>query len=145
MRAALVTVLVISASVLLFWRLDNVNLYRDEATTANWGRLMSENGAWLPWVVDNGQLLVQASDGHDVNSKLLPAMHSYLQFYVTAFSFKLFGTSVFAARLPFVLCSAAALWILHRLGVLLFGTGLRSFIFPFLGLFENYRLHNWNC
>ena len=141
MRATLVAVLVISASVLLFWRLDNVKLYRDEATTANWGRLMSENEDWLPWVVDNGQLLVQASDGHDVNSKLLPAMHSYLQFYTTAFSFKLFGTSVFAARLPFILCGAAALWILHRLGALLFGAGLRPFILPFLGLLSIHFLY----
>ena len=136
MRTTLTTALLISASILLFWRLDSVKLYRDEATTANWGRLMSENATWLPWVADKGQLIVQASDGHDVNSYLLPAMHSYLQFYTTAISFNLLGTSVFSARLPFVLCGAAALWVLYRIGVLLFGPGMRSLILPSLGLFS---------
>ena len=134
MRAALAALLVASAAFLLFWRLDNVKLFRDEATTANWGRLMAENGTWLPWTTDGDQLVVQAADGHDVNSKLLPAMHSYLQFYVAAASFKLLGTNAFTARLPFVLCGAAALWVLYRLGVLLFGPGLRPFLLPFLGL-----------
>ena len=134
MRAAIAALLVASAAFLLFWRLDNAKLFRDEATTANWGRLMAENGTWLPWTADGDQLIVQAADGHDVNSKLLPAMHSYLQFYVTAASFKLLGTNTFAARLPFALCGAAALWVLYRLGVLLFGTGLRPFLLPLLGL-----------
>ncbi len=134
MRAALAALVVASTLFLLFWRLDNVKLYRDEATTANWGRLMAENGTWLPWTTDGDQLIVQAADGHDVNSKLLPAMHSYLQFYVAAASFKLLGTNTLAARLPFALCGAAALWVLYRLGVLLFGTGLRPFMLPFLGL-----------
>ena len=134
MRRALAALIVASTLFLLFWRLDNVKLFRDEATTANWGRLMAENGTWLPWTTDGDQLVVQAADGHDVNSKMLPAMHSYLQFYVAAASFKLLGTSTFAARLPFVLCGAAALWLLYRLGVLLFGTGLRPFMLPFLGL-----------
>lgn len=141
MRSALSVLLIASAAILLFWRLDSVKLYRDEATTANWGRLMAKNGTWLPFVVEDGQLVVQASDGHDVNSRLLPAMHSYLQFYVAAASFKLFGVNTFAARLPFVLCGAASLWILYKLGVLLFGAGLRPLILPFLGLFSIHFLN----
>ena len=141
MRAALAALLVASAAFLLFWRLDAVKLWRDEGTTANWGRLMVENGTWLPWATDGDQLVVQAADGHDVNSKLLPAMQSYLQFYVAAASFKLLGTNTFTARLPFVLCGAAALWVLYRLGVLLFGPGLRSFMLPFLGLFSIHFLY----
>ena len=141
MRALLAALLFVSAASLLFWRLDSVKLWRDEATTANWGRLMVENGAWLPWVEDGGQLVVQAADGHDVNSKLLPAMHSYLQFYVAAASFHLLGASAFTARLPFVLCGAAALWVLYRLGVILFGPGLRPFLLPFLGLFSIHFLN----
>ena len=134
MRAALAALVVASTLFLLFWRLDNVKLFRDEATTANWGRLMAENGTWLPWTTDGDQLVVQAADGHDVNSKMLPAMHTYLQFYVAAASFKLLGTNAFTARLPFALCGAAALWVLYRLGVLLFGTGWRPFLLPVLGL-----------
>ncbi len=134
MRAALAALVVASTLFLLFWQLDNVKLFRDEATTANWGRLMAENGTWLPWTTDGDQLVVQAADGHDVNSKMLPAMHTYLQFYVAAASFKLLGTNAFTARLPFALCGAAALWVLYRLGVLLFGTGWRPFLLPFLGL-----------
>ena len=141
MRAALAALLVVSAAFLLFWHLDAVKLWRDEGTTANWGRLMVENGTWLPRATDGDQLVVQAADGHDINSKLLPAMQSYLQFYVAAASFKLLGTNAFTARLPFVLCGAAALWVLFRLGVLLFGPGLRSFVLPFLGLFSIHFLY----
>ena len=120
-RVILVVLLLVVAAVLLFWRLDGALLWRDEATTANWGRMMAENGTWLPWVFDGKQLVVQAPDGHDLNSKLLPAMHTYLQFYVAAASFKLLGADTVTARLPFACLGALTLLLMYRLGVLLFG------------------------
>ena len=102
----------------VFWRLDGVPLWRDEATTAVWGRLMAESGSPLPYVFDRGrgQLLVQDDDGHDANSQLLPAMQSYLQFYVSAASHKLLGDGTFQARLPFALVGLGALCLLFVLG-----------------------------
>ncbi len=102
----------------LFWRLDGVPLWRDEATTAVWGRLMADTGSALPYAVDrrDGQLLVQDDDGHDINSRLLPAMQSYLQFYVSAAGHKLLGGGTLEARLPFALLGLASLALLYWLG-----------------------------
>ena len=111
MKKALPLLLVAVSAVLLFWRLDGIPLWRDETTTANWGRLMAESGVWVPRTFDGEQLLVQAADGHDTNSRMLPAMQSWLQFYVAAAGFKLFGADTFTARLPFAVidfqCGAA--------------------------------------
>ena len=110
MRKALSGFLIALAAFLLLWRLDAIPLWRDETTTANWGRLLAESGVWAPRVFDGEQLIAQAADGHDFNSKLLPAMHSWLQFYVAGIGFKLLGVGTFTARLPFVLIGAACLF-----------------------------------
>jgi len=136
MRTTLIALLIALSAFLLFWRLDSVPLWRDETTTANWGRLMAESDVWVPRVYDGDQLIVQAPDGHDVNSHLLPAMQSWLQFYVAGAGFKVFGVTTWAARLPFALIGAATLFVLYRLGVALFGDGLQSLMLPYLGLFS---------
>ena len=123
MQRALAVLLIIASAILLFWRLDADSLWRDEGTTAVWARQLAESGSWLPYVYDfeKEQLLVQAADGHDVNSRLLPAMHSYLQFYVVAASFKLLGVNTWTARAPLALVAALLLIVLWRIGVRLFG------------------------
>lgn len=143
MQRALAIGTVVLCAFLLFWRLDGVPLWRDEATTAAWGRLMAESGSWLPYVYDRGeeQLLVQDDDGHDVNSDLLPAMQSYLQFYVSALGFKLLGVGTLSARLPFALVGALALFLLYRLGLELFGAGLWPLSLPLSGAVSIYFLH----
>ena len=133
MRKALSGFLIALAAFLLLWRLDSIPLWRDEATTANWGRLMAESGVWVPRVFDGEQLIAQAADGHDFNSKLLPAMHSWLQFYVAGIGFKLLGVGTFTARLPFVLIGGACLFVLYRIGQTLFD-GLWAFLPPSLAL-----------
>lgn len=132
-RIATVVLIAVSA-VLLFWRLDGAQLWRDEGTTANWGRLMAESGVWAPRVFDGEQLIVQGADGHDFNSHFLPAMQSWLQFYVAALSFKLFGVSEFTARLPFALLGAGSLWALYRAGMILFGGGMLPLAVPALAV-----------
>jgi hypothetical protein len=129
-------VLVIAASAALFWRLDGAPLWRDEATTAVWARLMAESGDLLPYVYDQRkeQLLVQAEDGHDVNAHLLPAMQSYSQFYVAAASFSAFGVNEWTARAPFALFGALALFALYGLGRRMFGAGVWAMAPPALAI-----------
>ncbi len=134
MRKGLSGLLIALAAFLLLWRLDGIPLWRDEATTANWGRLMAESGVWVPRVFDGEQLIAQAPDGHDFNSKLLPAMHTWLQFYVAGAGFKLLGATTTTARLPFVLIGAVCLFVLYRIGETLFDGGSRAFLPPFLAL-----------
>ena len=131
MYRALALLLIVVSAFLLFWRLDETPIWRDEATTAVWARGMAEHNALMPWTVyEDGQLMAQADDGHDVNSKMLPAMQSYLQFYVAALSFKLFGVSELTARLPFALAGAVTLFVLWRIGLLLFGPGILALAPP---------------
>ncbi len=143
MQRALAISTVALCAFMLFWRLDGVPIWRDEATTAVWGRLMAESGSWLPYVHDREkeQLLVQDDDGHDVNSDLLPAMQSYLQFYVSALGFKLLGVSTLTARLPFAVIGALTLFLLYRLGLELFGPGLWPLSLPLSGALSIYFLH----
>ncbi|MDE0628362.1 MAG: hypothetical protein OXH99_18355 [Bryobacterales bacterium] len=127
----------------VFWRLDGVPLWRDEATTAVWGRLMAESGSPLPFVFDRsrGQLLVQDDDGHDANSQLLPAMQSYLQFYVSAASHKLLGDGTFQARLPFALVGLGALCLLFVLGRQLRGLPWLPYALPLSACGSIYFIH----
>ncbi len=127
----------------VFWRLDGVPLWRDEATTAVWGRLMAETSSALPYAFDqrDGQLLVQDDDGHDVNSRLLPAMQSYLQIYVSAASHKLLGGGTFQARLPFALFGLGTLALLCLLGRQLGGPAWLPYALPLSASVSIYFLH----
>jgi len=127
----------------IFWRLDGVPLWRDEATTAVWARLMVDSGDWLPYAFDReaGQLLVQDDDGHDINSRLLPAMQSYLQFYVSAAGHWLFGDGTIAARLPFALVGLGCLALLWSLGRRLGGPIWLPVALPLIASVSIYFLH----
>lgn len=127
----------------IFWRLDGVPLWRDEATTAVWARLMVDSGDWLPYAFDRqaGQLLVQDDDGHDINSRLLPAMQSYLQFYVSAGGHWLLGDGTIAARLPFALAGFGCLALLWSLGRRLGGPSWLPVALPLIASVSIYFLH----
>ena len=127
----------------VFWRLDGVPLWRDEATTAVWARLMAETGSGLPRAFDarTGQLLVQDDDGHDINSRLLPAMQSYMQFYVSAAGHWLLGSGTFRARLPFALLGLGTLALLFVLGRQLRGPPWLAYALPLSASASIYFLH----
>ncbi len=141
-RVAAVATLV-ACVIALFWRLDGVPLWRDEATTAVWGRLMAETGSALPYAFDprQGQLLVQDDDGHDINSRLLPAMQSYLQVYVSAVGHRLLGDGTLQARLPFALAGLCALALLYFLGRQLGGPSWLPLALPLSASLSIYFLH----
>lgn len=141
-RIAAIAVLALCVTA-IFWRLDGVPLWRDEATTAVWARLMVDSGDWLPYAFDQeaGQLLVQDDDGHDINSRLLPAMQSYLQFYVSAAGHWLFGDGTIAARLPFALVGLGCLALLWSLGRRLGGPIWLPVALPLIASVSIYFLH----
>lgn len=127
----------------IFWRLDGVPLWRDEATTAVWGRLMADTRSGLPYAFDRstGQLLVQDDDGHDVNSRLLPAMQSYLQFYVSALGHAVLGSGTLPARLPFALVACGALALLFWIGRLVGGPLWLPYALPLAASASIYFVH----
>lgn len=143
MKRGLAIATLLACAAAIFWRLDGVPLWRDEATTAVWGRLMAQSGSALPYAYDRdaGQLLVQDDDGHDVNSKLLPAMQSYLQMYVAAAGYQLIGGGTLEARLPFAIFGLASLGLLYWLGRLLGGPAWLPFAMPISACASIYFLH----
>jgi len=133
-------VVILLSVITLFWRLDGTLLWRDEASTACWGREMVERRSLVPRVFDGERLIVQAADGHDFNDRFLPVMQGWLQFYVAALGILIGGAGTVAARLPFVLAGAMSLGVLYRVGRELFSGSLAPLAAPLLGALSIYFL-----
>ncbi len=134
-----ISVILLSAYTLL-WRINGTVLWRDEATTACWGREMAERRSIVPRVFNGTRLIAQAADGHDFNDRFLPVMQGWLQFYVAALGFLVAGAGTVAARMPFVLCGALSLWVLYRLGRDLFAPWAAALLAPLAGATSIYFL-----
>jgi hypothetical protein len=92
----LIAILLASAA-LLFWGLGRRNLWQDEAETA----MLAKNilRFKLPLAYD-GVNLVSTEAGQGFGPGLLWRWSPWLQFYLTAASFAVFGITTWAARLP---------------------------------------------
>ena len=88
------------ASFLLLANLGNSYLWQDEAETALISKTVLNRG--LPYGTDGKNSFSQDS-GAEYGEYYLWNRHPWLQFYLVAASFKVFGTNTLAARLPFVL------------------------------------------
>lgn len=128
----LFAILLVATLFTLFWRLDSIYLWRDEATTATWARTMVEHRSLIPYVFDGETLAVQGFDAHDFNEHLTPGMQGWLQFYVTAISFQLFGVSTLTARLPFAFAGLLSTGVMLLIGRRLYPNSRLAFLFPFL-------------
>src|SRR5512141_2833933 len=98
---------------LSFWRLDSVELYRDEADAALVAGSMVQTGHWIPSYFDGRQLLLHAPDGSDSDTRFVPVPPGWLQFYVEAASIRVLGTGTWQARFPFALLCPLAMLVLY--------------------------------
>ena len=90
----ILVVLLIIAAVFIFANLGNIYLWQDEATTAVIARNTLAHG--LPY----GYKIFTPEESAS-NPKQIWFFQPWLQFYVTALSFFVFGESTWAARFPF--------------------------------------------
>jgi hypothetical protein len=103
------------AAVFLFWGLGRRDLWQDEAETA----MLAKNilRFKLPIVYD-GVNLVSPEVGRGFGPDLLWRWSPWLQFYLTAASFAIFGITTWAARLPSavlgLLCVALTFFFARR-------------------------------
>jgi 4-amino-4-deoxy-L-arabinose transferase-like glycosyltransferase len=135
MRSAILSAALVSLAIfLLFWRLDGALLWRDEADTADLARLMVKSHHWVPQYFDGSELLAHLPDGTDFNSRFQPAIQGWLQYYVAAAAFQLFGVSTWTARFLFAFMGLLALAVLWRIGRILFGEGPISLLPPLFAL-----------
>ncbi len=114
-RDPFLAVILIVAAVLLFWGLGRRDLWQDEAETA----MLAKNilRFKLPIVFD-GVNLVSTEAGRGFGPDLLWRWSPWLQFYLAASSFAIFGTTTLAARLPYaglgLLCVALTFFFARR-------------------------------
>lgn len=100
-------VLILLPPLLLFPRLGQPCLWQDEAETALLGKATLEHG--YPLAVSDKQVISDQPGQADVNPAGVWIWTPWLQDYVTALSFAVFGVTTWAARLPFALLGWAVL------------------------------------
>lgn len=92
--------LLLTGLFLIFFRLDHYFFWTDEGETALYARNIIR--FYLPYGFD-GRNLHEIIDGGFLNEKLINGYIPWMQFYLTAISFTLFGSTNWAARAPFAL------------------------------------------
>jgi hypothetical protein len=98
-HAPLLAVLAV-ASALVFPNLGRDHLWADEGDTAVLAASILEHGVPTAW---DGVTFSDADYGKRLTDDFVMVSHPWLQYYVTAASFAIFGETAFAARLPFAL------------------------------------------
>lgn len=101
--------LIVLFALLLFPNLGTRTLWQDEAETALVARQMVKTNTWLPYAWDE-QGPISQDWKYQFSVSPLWRWHPWLQFYVAALSFKLFGESAFTARLPFAIVGVVFFW-----------------------------------
>jgi hypothetical protein len=98
--------IVLVGMLLLLPRLDDRALWEDEAETALLAKNVLRFGVPVAW---DGRDLISQECGEDVDRNFLWRQTPWLPIYLVALSFRLFGASAYAARLPFVLVALVTL------------------------------------
>jgi 4-amino-4-deoxy-L-arabinose transferase-like glycosyltransferase len=123
---------VVAAAVLLsfplfLFGLGNTYLWQDEAQTALLARSIAQYG--VP-VVGEGAASLSAHMGADAGYRGIYFQISWLQGYLAAFSFWLFGESSWSARVPFALagwlCVPLVAWMMRSIGANQFATRIAA-------------------
>ena len=108
-----------AAAFLLFYNLSDRLLWADEAETAFLAKSIARSG--LPFARDEGNFLAIFPPDHvEVNDDFVWVWNPWLAPYIAAASFKIFGATTFAARLPFVLIAFATILGMRRIALLLY-------------------------
>ena len=118
-----ILIFIVLISTVILYGLDGTYLWKDEAGTANVSYNVLTYG--LPKVYD-GKNLLSTSDGNNFNSEFLVSNHEWLQYYICAASFGIFGKNTFAARFPFALFAIASVYIIWLLSKRIYKTTFLS-------------------
>src|SRR5947209_8121979 len=99
-------------AVLIFTNLGSGFLWADEGDTAVLAHNILKFGVPRAW---DGQTFMDSDFGARVNGDLVMVSSPWLQYYVTAASFALFGENTFAARFPFAVAGWMTILVVYRL------------------------------
>lgn len=110
--------MLLSASFLLFMNLGNIYLWQDEAETALLAKNILTYGYPRAW---DGKNIITQNAEKDFNEHYVWTWSPWLQLYITAGSFLIFGVNTFSARFPFALIGVASVIIFYLFTIKLTG------------------------
>ena len=105
-------ILLVAAAVLVFSGLGEDYLWSDEGDTAVFASNIVKHGVPTAW---DGTALIDSDKGKRLNGDLVMVSHPWLQYYLTAASFVVFGESPWAARFPFALLGLTTIALAYLL------------------------------
>src|SRR5512136_2288684 len=111
LRSKFPWLLLLAGLLLLLPNLGNIYLWQDEAETALLSQRLGTYG--LPLAFDGRNLIRQAPMDIQYTADYVWVYHPWLPFYWTALSFKLFGATTVAARLPYALAGLGTALLLY--------------------------------
>lgn len=103
-------ILAVLALALLFTNLGSGYLWEDEGDTAVLASNILKFGVPKAW---DGVTFIDSDKGARLNDELVMVSHPWLQYYLTAASFAVFGENNFAARLPFALAGWLTILVVY--------------------------------
>ena len=119
----LAVVAVVSA-VLIFTNLDIDYLWEDEGDTAALASNILKFGVPKAW---DGAAFLDSDHGARLNRDLVMVTHPWVQYYLTAGSFLVFGQNTFAARFPFAVAGWMSILVVYLFVWRFLGSRLTAF------------------
>jgi Dolichyl-phosphate-mannose-protein mannosyltransferase len=117
-------VVAIVGAVLIFTNLGSDYLWEDEGDTAALASNILKFGVPKAW---DGGAFLDSDHGARLNRDLVMVTHPWIQYYLTAASFLVFGENTFAARIPFAIAGWMSILFVYLFVWRLFGNRLTAF------------------
>src|SRR6266478_8794976 len=103
-------VLAAISAVFIFTNLGSDYLWEDEGDTAALASNILKFGIPKAW---DGGAFLDSDHGARLNRDLVMVTHPWVQYYLTAASFLVFGENTFAARIPFAIAGWLSILVVY--------------------------------
>src|SRR5438309_3798727 len=117
-------VVAIVGAVLIFTNLGSDYLWEDEGDTVALASNILKFGVPKAW---DGGAFLDSDHGARLNRDLVMVTHPWIQYYLAAASFLVFGENTFAARIPFAIAGWMSILFVYLFVWRLFGNRLTAF------------------
>jgi 4-amino-4-deoxy-L-arabinose transferase-like glycosyltransferase len=117
-------IVAVVGAVLIFTNLGADYLWEDEGDTAALASNILKSGVPKAW---DGGAFLDSDHGARLNRDLVMVTHPWIQYYLTAASFLVFGENTFAARIPFAIAGWMSILFVYLFVWRLFGNRLTAF------------------
>ena len=117
-------IVAVVGAVLIFTNLGSDYLWEDEGDSAALASNILKFGVPKAW---DGGAFLDSDHGARLNRDLVMVTHPWIQYYLTAASFLVFGENTFAARIPFAIAGWMSILLVYLFVWRLFGNRLTAF------------------